>query len=225
MAGPLKKMIIEAHRQADYSDEAVETFTVMFNPTSYTQKYELEYQDEQGAGTTSSPQVFGNIKPQDYSFDFVFDGTGAVVDETDVHKEVEHFLKVTGKHDGEIHRPFYLLLSWSKLSVKCVLKSAEITYSLFKSDGDPLRAKVKAVFSENVEETLRVATERNSSPDLTHVRTVKDKNNLPLLAYNIYGDPSYYFQLASANNLKHFRKLETGTELSFPPVKNIEDNA
>ncbi|OYT12715.1 MAG: hypothetical protein B6I19_08930 [Bacteroidetes bacterium 4572_114] len=222
MAGPLKKMIIEAHRQADYSDSAVETFTVMFNPTSYTQKYELEYQDEQGAGTTGSPQVFGKIKPQDYTFELVFDGTGAVVKETDVHKEVEHFLKVTGKHDGEIHRPFYLLLSWGKLSVKCVLKSAEITYNLFKSNGDPLRAKVKAVFSENIEETLRVAKERKSSPDLTHVRMVKDKTTLPSMAFQIYGDPSYYFQMAGANKLKHFRSLATGTELSFPPVKNIE---
>jgi len=219
MAGPLKKMIIQAHRQPDYSDSAVETFTVMFNPTAYTQKYELKYQAEQGAGTSSSPQVFGNIKPQDYTFEFVFDGTGAVEDETDVHKKVQDFLKVTGKHDGEIHRPLYLQLSWSKLSVKCVLKSAEITYNLFKSNGDPLRAKVKATFSENVEETLRVARERNSSPDLTHVRMVEGKNTLPLMAFRIYGDSAYYFHLAKSNKLKHFRNLKNGTELSFPPLK------
>ena len=225
MAGPLKKMIIEAHRQLDYSDAAVETFTVMFNPASYTQKYELKYQDEQGAGTTGSPQVFGKIKPQDYTFDLIFDGTGTAAEEKDVYKEVEFFLKVTGKHDGEIHRPFYLLLSWSKLSVKCVLKSAEITYSLFKSNGDPLRAKVKATFSENIEETLRVAKERKSSPDLTHVRTVLEKNTLPLMSSRIYGDPSYYIQLARFNNLKHFRKLESGTELNFPPIKKVSNNA
>lgn len=222
MAGPLKKLTIEAHRQPDYSDAVAETFTAMFNPTAYTQKYELEYQDEQGAGTTSSPQVFGKIKPQDYTFDLVFDGTGAVVEEKDVHKEVEHFLKVTGKHDGEIHRPFYLKLAWSKLMLKCVLKSAEITYNLFKSNGDPLRAKVKAVFSENIEETLRVAKERKNSPDLTHVRQVQDKATLPLMAQSIYNDPAYYFQLARANNLKHFRNLKTGTNLTFPPIKKID---
>lgn len=222
MAGPLKKLTIEAHREPDYSDGAVETFTAMFNPTSYTRKYELEYQEEQGAGTTGSPQVFGKIKPQDYTFELVFDGTGAVADEKDVHKEVEHFLKVTGKHDGEIHRPFYLLLSWSTLTVKCVLKSADITYNLFKSNGDPLRAKVKAVFSENIEETLRVAQERKSSPDLTHVKQVQDQSTLPLMAHKIYRDSAYYFQLAKANKLRHFRNLETGTVLTFPPVKNTE---
>lgn len=222
MAGPLKKLTIEAHRQPDYSDGAVETFTAMFNPSSYTRKYELEYQEEQGAGTTGSPQVFGKIKPQDYTFELVFDGTGAVADVKDVHKEVEHFLKVTGKHDGEIHRPFYLLLSWSTLTVKCVLKSADITYNLFKSSGDPLRAKVKAVFSENIEETLRVAQERKSSPDLTHVKQVQDQSTLPLMAHRIYGDSAYYFQLAKANKLRHFRNLETGAVLTFPPVKNTE---
>lgn len=222
MAGPLKKLTIEAHREPDYSDGAAETFTAMFNPTSYTRKYELEYQEEQGAGTTGSPQVFGKIRPQDYTFELVFDGTGAVADEKDVHKEVEHFLKVTGKHDGEIHRPFYLLLSWSTLTVKCVLKSADITYNLFKSNGDPLRAKVKAVFSENIEETLRVAQERKSSPDLTHVKQVQDQSTLPLMAHKIYRDSAYYFQLAKANKLRHFRNLETGTVLTFPPVKNTE---
>lgn len=220
MAGPLKKLTIEAHREPDYSDGAVETFTAIFNPTSYTRKYELEYEDAQGAGTTASPQVFGKIKPQDYTFDLVFDGTGAVADKTDVHQDVENFLKVTAKHDGEIHRPYYLLLSWSKLAVKCVLKSADITYTLFHSNGDPLRAKVKAVFSENIEETLRVAKERKSSPDLTHVREVEGKTTLPLMAHRIYGNPGYYFQLARANKLKHFRNLTAGTTLTFPPVKN-----
>lgn len=222
MAGPLKKLTIEAYREADYSGSAAETFTAMFNPTSYTQKYELEYQAGQGAGTTGSPQVFGKIKPQDYTFELVFDGTGAIADARDVHEDVEYFLKVTGKHDGEIHRPFYLKIAWSRLTVKCVLKSADITYNLFKSNGDPLRAKVKAVFSENIEETLRVAKERKSSPDLTHVKQVQDKTTLPLMAHRIYKNPAYYFQLAKANKLKHFRNLETGTNITFPPVKNAE---
>ena len=90
------------------------------------------------------------------------------------------------------------------------------------SNGDPLRAKVKAVFSENIEETLRVAKERKSSPDLTHVKQVQDQTTLPLMAHRIYKNPAYYFQLAQANKLKHFRNLETGTNLTFPPVKNAE---
>jgi len=219
MTGELKKMLIEEHKKADYSDSASDSFEVMFNPNGYTKKYELEYEEAQGAGSSASPQVFGKIKPQDYSFEFLFDGTGTAADKVDVNEKIETFLQITGKHDGEIHRPKYLKLSWGSLIVKCVLKSAEITYSLFNPDGTPLRGRVKATFSENVEETLRVAQERENSPDLTHIRTVVE-NHISLMSYQIYNDPGYYLQLAKANKLKNFRRLSIGSELRFPPIKN-----
>lgn len=235
-SGELKKMVIDAHRKPDYSDAPVQSFTVMFNPNTYTQTYEVEYEDRQGQGDTSSPQVYGAIKPQEYTFEFLFDGTGtapmpeslqaiARTDSTadtnryDVQKIVDEFLTVTGKHDGEIHRPLYLRLSWGSLSSKCVLARAEITYTLFRSDGTPLRAKVKATFSENVEDTLRVAEERENSPDLTHVRTVEEGDHLTLMTDRLYNDPRYYLQVAQANGLKNFRRLRAGTELIFPPIR------
>ncbi len=219
--GELKKMTIEAYRTPDYSGAIVETFVVMFNPNTYTQKYEVEYQDRQGQGDTGSPQVFGKIKPQEYTFEFLFDGTGAALPCIDVQKTVERFLSVTGKHDGEIHRPKYLKLSWGALISKCVLKSGEITYTLFKRDGFPLRAKIKATFAENIEDALRVADERKSSPDLTHVHEVKAGEHLSLLAHHYYGDASRYVQVAQFNNLKNYRHLIIGQKLAFPPIKQV----
>ena len=221
MEGELKKMVIEAYRKSDYSGSAAETFTVMFNPTTYSRKYEVEYQDRQGQGDTGSPQVFGKIKPQEYSFEFLFDGTGTAADVVDVQQTIEHFLEVTGKHDGEIHRPMYLKLSWGTLLSKCVLESAEVTYTLFKPDGYPLRAKVKATFAENVEDALRVAEERKSSPDLTHVHQVGRGEHLSLLADKYYGEPGRYLQVAQFNGLTNFRRLEPGQKLVFPPIKNL----
>ena len=223
MNGELKKMIIEAYTEADYSGSPVQTFTVMFNPNTYSQKYEVEYEDRQGQGDSGSPQVFGNIKPQEYAFEFLFDGTGTVADKVDVQQTVEEFLEVTGKMDGEIHRPRYLKLAWGSLISKCVLKSAEVTYTLFKPDGYPLRAKAKATFAENVEDALRVAEERKSSPDLTHIRTVRQGDHLSLMSQQLYGDPSYYIQVAAFNKLKNYRRLEVGQKLRFPPIRDIRE--
>lgn len=220
--GELVKFKIEAFREEDYSGSPVDTFEVMFNPNNYARKYEVEYHERQGAGDTGSPQVYGKIKPQEYNFEFLFDGTGAAADQVDVHEKIKHFLEVTGKNDGDIHRPRYLKLTWGKLLVKCVLKSAEISYVLFKPDGSPLRAKLRALFSENIEDTLRVAEEGNNSPDLTHVRTVQEGDTLPLMAHRIYGDPGYYLQIAEINELKNYRRLETGQRLFFPPLKSAE---
>ena len=225
MEGKLKKMVIEAYKEADYSGSPAETFTVMFNPNTYTQKYEVEYEARQGQGDSGSPQVFGSIKPQEYNFEFLFDGTGTAADKVEVQDVVEAFLTVTGKLDGEIHRPMYLKIAWGALISKCVLKSAEITYTLFKPDGYPLRAKVKASFSENIEDALRVAEERKSSPDLTHVRVVKQGDHLSLMTQQMYGNPKYYLQVAQVNKLKNHRKLEIGVSLIFPPLKDLEPSA
>jgi hypothetical protein len=217
--GELKKFLIEAYTASDYSGSPVASFSVMFNPANYTQKYEVEYQDAQGRGTSGSPQVYGSIKPREYNFEFLIDGTGVSSEKKNVQEETDKFLSVTGKHDGEIHRPKYLKISWGSLLSKCVLKSAEITFTLFNPDGTPLRAKIAAVFSENIEDTLRAASERNSSPDLTHYRITIDGDRLPLKAYKIYKDHTYYLQVARFNKLKNFRRLNTGDRLVFPPAR------
>ena len=102
MEGKLKKMVIEAYKEADYSGSPAQTFTVMFNPNTYTQKYEVEYEARQGQGDSGSPQVFGSIKPQEYNFEFLFDGTGTAADKVEVQDVVEAFLTVTGKLDGAV---------------------------------------------------------------------------------------------------------------------------
>jgi LysM repeat protein len=218
--GGLTRLKIEGYRQADYSGEPAASFTVLFNPNTYTQKYEVVYHPRQGAGDTGSPQVFGKIKPQEYTFELLFDGTGTAIARVDVGAAIDEFLTVAGKHDGEIHRPMYLKLSWGPLISKCVLKAADITYTLFNPDGTPLRARVRAAFSENVEDTLRVAEERRSSPDLSHMHVVKAGEHLSLLADQYYGDAARYLQVAQYNRLTNFRALVPGQRLVFPPIED-----
>jgi nucleoid-associated protein YgaU len=80
---------------------------------------------------------------------------------------------------------------------------------------------VQAKFKGFVEDNLRVARENNSSPDLTHVRMVKEGDTLPLMTYRIYGDPKYYLEVAKANKINNFRKLKTGDIIIFPPLTKV----
>ena len=219
MSGELKKFLIEAYQTAEYDGSPVDTFTVMFNPEKYTLKYEILFQDAQGKGTSGSAQVFDKMKPREFNFEFTIDGTGVTGEEVEVEKKVQKFLDVCYKLDGQIHRPRYLKLSWGLLISKCVLKTADVAYTLFTPTAKPLRAKIAASFSENVEDTKRAAEERKSSPDLTHYRTIKDDDRLPLMAFKMYRDKNYYFELAKANKLNNFRKLKTTERLILPPVK------
>jgi nucleoid-associated protein YgaU len=112
------------------------------------------------------------------------------------------------------------MIMWGSIEIRrCVLKGASIAYKLFRADGTPIRAVITANFTENVDDATRVATERKSSPDVTHMRVVKAGDTLPLLSFKIYGDKKYYLELARVNGLDHFTRLEPGQEIYFPPLE------
>ena len=73
------------------------------------------------------------------------------------------------------HKPNYLIITWGSLSFRCFLTSMDVEYKLFKPDGTPLRAMVKATFKRFIEAEERVAEENNNSPDLTHYRVRKSR--------------------------------------------------
>jgi LysM repeat protein len=218
--GQLEKLTIFAHRLSDYSDLPVGLFVASFNPAEYTQVYDAEYVKGQGEGTTSSPMVFRRIPPQQYAFDFIFDGTGAAGEKITVYARIQEFFALVG-YDGEIHRPRFLKLIWGTLESRCILVKAEVTYRMFRPDGVPLRATLKATFSENMDDKTRALTANDKSADLMRSRMVMEGDTLPGLAYQIYGDPAYYLQLARSNELDSFRELQVGQRLFFPPVEKV----
>lgn len=217
--GELEKLLILAYTSADYAGEPVSQFESYVNPNEITLSYEMEYDAAQGSGTTNSRMNFKKMKPGDLALTFFIDGTGANGHRIDVQQKIEEFQTVTG-YNGDIHRPNYLKVTWGTLQVKrCVLKSASIAYKLFQPDGVPLRAVVTANFSDNSDDQTRVAIAQDQSPDLTHLRTLKAGDQLPLLCDQIYGDPRLYLRVAQANGIDDFRDIPPGTQIFFPPLE------
>jgi hypothetical protein len=217
--GELVKMLIISYKDDKCQDE-VSRFKVMFNPSGYAQKYEVNYADNQAQGNTASAQAYSRTKPLDYTFEFVIDGTGTAADVVNVKDTVDEFLDKCVRADGEIHRPPYLKLLWGSLEARVVVKSADITYNLFDSNGYPLRAKISAQFTENVPDDKRVRQDRQSSPDRTHHRQVDGSAKLPIMAYKEYRDHRYYLSIARANKLNNFRRLTVNTTVTMPPISN-----
>lgn len=217
--GTLERVIIHAHATPDCSDSAIDSFEAWVNPNEMTLAYEMEYDTGQGSGTTASRMEFKKVKPGDLTLAFFLDGTGASGRALDVQEKIEEFQTVTG-YNGDIHRPNYLRIAWGTITVKrCVLKSASIAYKMWKPSGVPLRAIINATFTDSADDQTRVASARDQSPDLTHVRHVKAGDTLPALCTEIYGDPKYYLKVAAMNQLDDFRNLVPGTKLVFPPLE------
>lgn len=136
-----------------------------------------------------------------------------------VEPDVTGFKDLLMGYNGETHQPPYLRLLWGNYKLDCRLKDIDIEYNLFRKDGTPIRAKVKCTFVETMSHKIRVLVEEQSSPDLTHVRTMGMNEKLPLFASEIYQDDRYYMDVAKANRLLSFRKLKVGQKIIFPPIK------
>lgn len=245
-SGKLDKLTLRAFKPATSpneppqpSDAPEDTYTVQVNPSSYALNRLLNYSYHRGQGFSASEAVYTDSPPVNLQFEFLFDGTGVVPKPSAlgdiplagaiasafspdepfvVMNEIKKFDSLVYKYSGKIHRPRQLLLVWGSLVFSCVLTSLNYRFTLFNPDGTPLRAIASCTFCESIPEAERVRKENASSPDLTHLRHVKDGDKLPMLAYEIYGNGHLYLEVARINKLVNFRRLRPATRLSFPPV-------
>jgi hypothetical protein len=218
-SGSLEKIKIETYADDKYTSKGSEEFEAMFNPSKYTLKYEIEQNERQGAGTSPAAPTFAKMKSQEIDLEFLVDGTGVSGEVVDVQKKADEFLKAAYEFKGDKHKPRYLRIWWGKAFVfDCVLKSADINYTLFKSSGQPLRARINAKFTGFVNDTLRERKEDKQSPDITHVIEVPPKERLDFLSFKQLDQAKFYLQVANFNKLDSFRKLRVGSTLVFPPT-------
>src|ERR1043165_8594708 len=220
-SGELVKLYVEAFNDEHFNESSHEIFTAMFNPAKYNLKYEIEYDKKGAAGTSPPAPKFSNMKQQELSLEFFLDCTG-VENEAGVFvdEKVEEFLKLCYKYESGKHKNNYLRVVWSYLVFDCVLQDADVAFTLFRSDGPPLRARITAKFLGFVNDQARVLKDKAQSPDITHYRLVEDKQRLVTLANKIYGNDKYYLEVAKANRLINFRKLKAGQQLYFPPLSS-----
>lgn len=136
-----------------------------------------------------------------------------------VDRAIREFLNMAQTIQGDTHTPNYLQINWGAYQFRGVLTSATINYKLFNTSGLPIRATVSVTFQESISRQEQAAATSRSSPDLTHARVVQAGDTLPLLARKIYGDPSYYIEIARVNKLKNFRALKNGQQILLPPTK------
>lgn len=221
------KMLIVAFNDSTFTiPSPIPPFKAHVNPESYTQSVYVNYSEMQAPGTSGAANNYNHTDPNTLRFEFLLDRTGALgnlaTGPVGVIPDIIHFKKLTLDYEGEIHRPRYLKLIWGTLLFDCQLQSLDIEHKMFSPQGLPLRAVLKASFKEYTEETKRSALENKSSPDLTHVRTVKEGDTLPLMTQRIYGDSKYYLEIARINGLTNFRKLEPGSEIVFPPIEKVK---
>ena len=218
----MEKLKIIAHSDVERRNQVGE-FILPVNPEQYAQKFQVKYDGKVAPGASGTDSPFKFSMPEELKLDFTFDGTDTIYGYTHkgktVPQQIQAFKDVAYILAGDIHQPRFLKVLGSNINFPCILSDLQITYTLFKPDGTPLRAKISATFMNFKEVNRRVSEEDKNSPDLTHVRQVNDGDKLALMAFRIYKDTKYYLEVAKANGLTNFRQLRSGQKVFFPPIE------
>lgn len=218
----LLKLKIEAFSDPECTSSVGDPIEAMFNPNTYTRKYKAEYNAPKVIGQNDRTLIFQALVGNDMTLKLVADGTGVVPlpkGVLDVDDYIKKIKQLTYSYNGLKHRPNYLTIVWGSLSMICVCKGLNVSYNLFKEDGTALRASIELLLSGTTDFVTVAKEAKKSSPDLTHMRTVNAGDTLPLMTFRIYGDSSYYMEVAKINNLTSINGIKPGDQLYFPPIK------
>jgi hypothetical protein len=221
--GLLEKMIIKAFSKKNFTGDAGE-ITVMINPEKYERKYGINYTQGTALGASAISPKFNKFGEDSINFELLYDSTGVVKlpglnNLSDgVQYDIDELKKIVYNYNSSSHEPNYVKLIWGNLLFQGRLTDLAITYTLFRPDGIPLRARVNLSFKGYVSIDDMIKQENKNSPDLSHIIIVKQGDTLPLLCHKIYNNSAYYLKVAEVNNLMNPRKLNPGDKLIFPPV-------
>ena len=130
------------------------TYKVMVNPDDFVRTFSFQYA---GNDTTSSGSTAGKhtgTGPESYSFTLLIDGTG-IIDEKrkSVKHELESLMKVLFVTTDSGYVPNHVEISYCDDLFHCTVSNFKVSYTLFNTDGTPLRAKVTCDFKSIAKKT------------------------------------------------------------------------
>ncbi|WP_025146705.1 hypothetical protein [Pedobacter jeongneungensis] len=195
-------------------------YLMMLNPESIKWQRSIEYNQQQAPDSSSPSQRYKSTPSDKLNFDVVIDCTGIVDPKrVDMAKEISTLENIIFTYNGTIHRPNFVKVQWGKdLVFNGVLNSFDISYTLFRPDGSPLRAKISLGFGQYIAPQTVKIQDQDESPDISHLVTVIEGETLPELCEKVWNNEKYYIQVARYNGLNKFRNLKGVEKLIFPPI-------
>lgn len=195
---------------------------VMFNPESYNLSESTSYSEKRIPGLDGPVSQFTAGESAALDMTLYFDtyeppaagkpeGGSSVTEETE---KLTQLLKI----DGELHSPPTVKFCWRKLRFYGYVASVRANYTMFLSDGTPVRAKADVVLKSllNPDDGKRMSP--FESPDRTKVRVLREKEQLWQYAWEEYGDAERWREIAEANDIANPLDAEAGMAIRLPAL-------
>ena len=145
----ISKLVIKAYSDESFATEKGE-FSASINPANLKIASSVEYEKSQGMGSPSMALRYNVSPPKELSFKLLFDNTGIFPDsDTSVKDQLDALQDLVYKFQENTNSPYYVRVIWGIIDFKGKLVSLETNYTMFKSDGAPIRAEVDIVVLED----------------------------------------------------------------------------
>ena len=201
----------------DESLEPGEEIEVQFNPNEVSVDKSVTYAEQEIPGLDSPIQQFVSGGAETLSVELFFDVYEKhEEDQPDDVRELTDEVNTLLMVDSELHAPPIVRFAWGKISFTAVVESANTTFTLFRSDGTPVRARIDLTFREYTPPKKQLQEKPRHSADRTSVRRVIEGDTLPGIAAQEYGRPTAWRRIAEANDITNPRRLTPGEELVIP---------
>lgn len=191
-----------------------------FNPDTYVVKKSAkwEYAPVPETDQTTMPQYVGP-QASDMTIKVFLDARESTAGHID--KDVETLLKCCTPLAETVEKkapsPPFVIFGWGKkLSFTAFVKQVEVTYTMFDTDGTPLRADCSLTLQEIPSKTAG-QNPTSGSTEARRTRTVVTGDSLASLAYQEYGQAKHWRAIAEANRIDDPSELPSGTRLLIPP--------
>lgn len=201
-----------------------ETFQVMFNPEEYRLSSSASYGEKKVPGLDGPIAQFISGEATELSMTLIFDtykppslankGKEGGEDVTKLTKKVSSLIHI----QGALHRPPKVTFQWGPLHFNGIVTKVEERYTMFLSNGMPVRAKLDVTFRSVLDVNLSKRSEPFESPDRTKVRVVQEGKQLWHYAWEEYKDAGQWRAIAKANGISNPLELEPGQTLRLPAL-------
>ena len=213
------KMFLHGYSDAHFSKSAGEPYEVFLNPDTIALNNKNAYDTTDPQGAVGETPRFNSASQGTLTFNLMLDGTrtidGKAIEVADEIKKMEGLMLAYKSASGS---PNFVQVVWGKIDFKGRLTTFNVSYTMFRADGAPLRAKVDLAFISADDAKAQDVKAVEDSKKKTQKRVVKAGDTLPKLCQDVYGNPGNYLQVAQKNNLRSLIRLELGKELIFPPL-------
>ncbi len=189
-------------------------FYALFNPKEYALSKSVPWTPQDSSGVDAPALQFTTGQGETLDLELFFDTFERNHAVTDLTGPIHNLALI----DAGLHRPPRVLVSWGKLKFEGHIESVNQRFTMFRSDGVPVRATMSIKLREAVDPHDQAQRRPRESPDHAKLHAVRRGETLQSIAAKEYDDPGQWRRIADANGIDDPFRLEPGQRLLVPPI-------